>query len=128
MATTIDTYNRYGERGKKKIFDTGIKKVIIAALGKAGRVVQTKNGDIEEYVAFDNAGKEILKVRENYLKGRSTINFDGETYTKVDARYIDGTINHEYTDAESSKSLNTINEKDFSDLYSLIASRAELGR
>ena len=125
MPTTIETKNKYGETtGKKEIFDQGVMKLILTTLDKAAQIKQTKDGDIEEYVALDSKGKELVRIRENYEKGRSTIHFDGHTYTKVDRHFFNGEINHALTNAESPVNGNTINEKDFEKVYGIMASRA----
>jgi hypothetical protein len=124
MPTTIETKNMHGATGKKEIFDQGVMKLILMTLDRAAQIKQTQDGDIEEYVALDGEGKELVRIRENYAKGRSTIHFDGHTYTKVDRHFFNGEINHTYTDAESSLSANTVNEKDFAELYGIMASRA----
>ena len=109
---------------KQEIFDAAIKKLILQTI-KDGFVIQTQDGDIEEYVAYDVVTKKpILKVRENYSGGRSTVVYNDKVYTKKDRRYITGDINHRLTDAESPESLNSINESDFSDIYGSIASVA----
>ena len=125
MTTTIETKNMYGQAGKKEIFDEGNMKLIRMTLDKAAQIKQTQDGDIEEYVALDNNGKELVRIRENYAKGRSTIHFGGHSYTKIDRHFFNGEINHAYTDAESSLSTNTINEKDFAEVYKIMASRAK---
>ena len=124
MPTKIETKNMYGQVGKKEIFDQGVMKLILMTLDKADQIKQTQDGDIEEYVALDNNGKELVRIRENYAKGRSTIHFDGYTYTKIDRHFFNGEINHAYTDAESSLNTNTVNEKDFAKVYGIMASRA----
>ena len=124
MPTTIETKNRLGETGVKKIFDQGVMKLILMALDKAANIKQTQDGDIEEYVALDSKGQELVRIRENYKTGRSTIHFDEHIYTKVDRNFINGEINRARTDAESSSSTNTLNEKDFSKVYGIMASRA----
>ena len=124
MPTKVITKNARGESGEKEIFDRGVMKMILATLDAADRITQTEDGDIEEFVAVDKAGKELVRVRENYKKGRSTIHFDGKTYTKVDRYFVDGRINHRITDAESSESMNTINEREFSELYGIMAVRS----
>lgn len=109
---------------KQEIFDAARKKMILQTI-KDGFVIQTQDGDIEEYVAYDVVTKKpILKVRENYSSGRSTVVYNDKVYTKKDRRYITGDINHRLTDAESPESLNSINESDFSDIYGSIASVA----
>ena len=124
MSTIVEAKNKYGSTGKKEIFDQGTMKLMLMILEKAANVKQTQDGDIEEYVALDNNGKELVRIRENYVKGRSTIHFDGQVYTKVDRRFFNGEINHKLTDAESSLSANTVNEKDFEKIYGIMASRA----
>lgn len=124
MPTTIETKNRLGETGVKKIFDQGVMKLILMALDKAANIKQTQDGDIEEYVALDSKGQELVRIRENYKTGRSTIHFDEHIYTKVDRHFINGEINRARTDAESSSSTNTLNEKDFAKVYGIMASRA----
>lgn len=124
MPTTIETKNRLGETGVKQIFDQGVMKLILMALDKAANIKQTQDGDVEEYVALDSKGKELVRIRENYKTGRSTIHFGEHIYTKVDRHFFNGEINRARTDAESSSSANTLNEKDFSEVYRIMASRA----
>ncbi len=107
--------------GKKEIFDNATKQLLIKAIN-ASTVKQTEDGDVEHYSIIQN-GKEIGHVRENFVKGRSTIAFNGKVYTKVDKTYVTGEINKRTTLAESPDSLNTINEKDFVEIYSLVASK-----
>lgn len=128
MGTTIPFTNMHGQTLTKEIFDTATKKLILMALKNAAKIVQLQDGDIEEYAAYDANKKETVRIRENYERGRSTVHFDGKTYTKVDARHFDGSINHTFTDAESSRNTNTINESDFADLFTEIATRATLSK
>lgn len=128
MGTTIPFTNMHGQTLTKEIFDTATKKLILMALKNAAKVIQTQDGDIEEYAAYDDKNKETVRIRENYKHGRSTVHFDGKSYTKVDARHFDGSINHTFTDAESTRSTNTINESDFADLFAEIAARATLSK
>ena len=128
MPTTVPFTNMHGQTFTKEILDAGTKKLILKALKDATKVLQTEDGDIEEYVAYDANNKELVRIRENYKQGRSTVHYDGKHYTKVDKHHFDGSINHTFTDAESSRSTNTINENDFADLYAEIAARATLSK
>ena len=128
MPATVPFVNAQGQQTTKQIFDAGTKKLVLMALKSAASVIQTQDGDIEEYVAYDSNKKELVRVRENYERGRSTIHFDGKHYTKVDQHFADGRINNTFTDAESSRSTNTINENDFAEIFATIATRAALSK
>lgn len=111
--------------GKSEIFDAAKKQLILQAI-KNGFVIQVQDtGDVEEYVAYDIATrKPVIRVRENYASGRSTVIYNDQVYTKRDHHYFNGEINHRLTDAESVDSPNSINEADFSEIYRNIASIA----
>lgn len=105
--------------GKKSIFDASIKKLLITAITE-GQVKQLGDDNIEIFSVLQN-GKEIAKIRENYKLGRSTIEFNGQIFTKRDRHFVTGEINNSLTDSTSAESTNTIDEKDFAEIYSLAA-------
>lgn len=128
VATIIETELKQNMRGAKEIFDAATRCAILDVLSRAMLIKQTRFGAVEEYVAFDNAGCGFLTVRDNYNSGRSTITFNGRNYTKVERRYFNGDVNHRLTDAESPANLNTINESDYSEIYGIVATRADRSR
>ena len=106
----------------KSVFDAGIKELLVKAINE-GQVKQTEDGDNEVFLVTLN-GKEVATVSQNYKDmQRATIIFNGKKYSRKDRHYGDGRINDSLSRASSSESTNTIEEKDFADIYSLVASR-----
>jgi hypothetical protein len=119
----MEVKTNFGIGGTKSVFDAGVKALVVKAIYE-GKVKQTKEGAVEVFSIINN-GKEIAQVRENYKNGgRSTIVFNGKIFTRKDSRNGLGEINKRLSDAASSENLNTVEEKDFEEIYSLAASRS----